>query len=131
MVVRNAARTVAFTLDGLIHPTLNVVAEFREARRMDEEGLGLEPALNRRVDFGVTKWAEAAVAGVRLAVVVVVLQQIVDIPLLDRVRADGVCRVLHAGRPLAAERDVVGDDAIADVRGIDGDRLPGSLLRWP
>ena len=31
--------------DGLVHPAFNIIAEFREARHMDEERLRLELAL--------------------------------------------------------------------------------------
>jgi len=64
VIVQNAARAVALALNGLIHPALDVLAEFREARNMDEERFSFELALNGGVNFGMAEGAEAAVAGI-------------------------------------------------------------------
>lgn len=117
-MVRNAARAVALALNGLVHPAFDVVADFREARNMDEERLRLELALDGGVNFGMTEGTKAAIAGIGLTIVVVALDQIVDVSLLDGVRADGIHRVLHPGRPFATESYGVGDNAVANTHGI-------------
>jgi len=85
---------------------------------MDEERLRLESSLNGGVNFGMAEGTKAAIAGVGLTIVVVALDQIVDVSLLDGIRADGIHRVLHPGRPFAAESQGVGDNAVANTDGI-------------
>lgn len=105
-------------MNGLVHPAFDVVAKFREARNMDKERFRLELALNGGVNFGMVEGADAAVAGVGLAIIEVALDQIVDVSFLDGVRADGIRRVLYPGRPFAAEVHGVGDNAVVHTRSI-------------